>query len=329
MAHRRLSNNMGIMIRIHSLVIFAYIVLSTVLASADQVEGLYAAAYGSPTSRAILFLHGGPGYNSYSFEYTNAKVLAERGYYVVVFDQRGCGRSARAPEDEFTFQNAVKDVRTVVEHYHLKNPLIIGHSYGGTLAIKYAQAYPHDYSRLVLADAPMDQQGMVANILDRCKKFYSDKSDPSGVGYITQIQNFIFGSGKYTIDPEYGGYVFAHATQCRLYQPENPSPQRTVLNQQLVQGPNAKLLTDSEPVPFAGLIMNEDWLKKNLMPDLVALKNKVTIIIGSDDGLFSKKQIDELQFNFGEKLLIVPNASHNIFIDQQGVFLNFIERAAR
>jgi proline iminopeptidase len=303
--------------------------LFSATAFAATVDGLYAAAYGQPTNPSILFLHGGPGYNSFSFEFSNAEALAARGYYVVVFDQRGCGRSERAPESDFTFANAVKDVRSVVNYFHLKNPFIIGHSYGGTLAIKYAQTYPNDFRSILLADAPMNQPAMVANILDRCERFYADNSDSSDLELITQMREYVFGSGTYHIDPEYGGYVFLHALQCGLYIPRHPGPQRARLLQQLARNPKASLQGDSQGVPFASLIKNEGWLTKNLLPEASAIKNKIAVIVGADDGLFGDDQRTEFQTVFGDKALVVPNASHNIFVDQQDVFLNFVEKTFR
>lgn len=308
--------------------LFVAISLLSTQAFAEKINGLYAAAYGQPNNPAILFLHGGPGYNSYSFEFTTAKTLSDRGYYVVVFDQRGCGRSDHTSESEYTFKNAVKDVRSIVKYYHLIRPTIIGHSYGGTLAIKYAQAYANDFKSIILADAPLDQPALVSDILDRCNEFYSTHADNINLNYILQIRNFIFGSGTYHIDQEHGGYVFYHATQCGLYTPKYPTPQRAALYQKLAQGPNPNLVTDTQPDPFGGLIQNDGWMTGNLTRDVSLIKNKISIIIGDDDGLFSEKQKDDFRTMFSDKFVAIPNASHNVFIDQQEAFLNFVDKVS-
>ena len=55
---------------------------------------LYTHAFGSSKNPAIIFLHGGPGYNCAAFEISTAKRLSDSGYFVIVYDMRGCARSS-------------------------------------------------------------------------------------------------------------------------------------------------------------------------------------------------------------------------------------------
>lgn len=59
---------------------------------------IYSAAYGKASDPAVIFLHGGPGYNSLDFEVTTAQKLADQGFYVIVYDRRGEGRSRAVPK---------------------------------------------------------------------------------------------------------------------------------------------------------------------------------------------------------------------------------------
>jgi proline iminopeptidase len=309
---------------------FILLALLSVSAHADQVNGLYATAYGTPNHPSLVFLHGGPGYNSYTFEYSNAQTLADRGYYVVTFDQRGSGRSEKAPLSEYTYANAVQDVESIVRHYHLHRPIILGHSWGGTLALKYAETFPNSYSAIVLIDAPIDQPGMVKNILDRCEQIYQRRGDSTALGYLSYLREDIFGSGQYKIDVNSGGAVFSHATRCGLYIPHDPLPRRQALWKQINSGPKPQLIADSELAPFQGLIQNEHWMTGNVMPDLVALRANVFGIFGLDDGLFSDDQLVSIQKALPTgHFESVANASHNLFIDQQEVFLKFVDAVAQ
>jgi proline iminopeptidase len=295
---------------------------------ADVVNGLYAKAYGDHKNQALIFLHGGPGYNSYSFEFSNAELLSKRGYYVIVFDQRGCGRSEKARLDTYTFPNAVKDVHDIIANYKISSPVLLGHSYGGTLAVRYAETYPSEVKSVLLIDAPMDQQGMVKNILDRCEAVYAQRSDQDDVKYIQQIRSAIFGTGKYVMNRELGGYIFYHASKCGLYSPKQSNVTRDNLWKQLRVGPRADLLTNSAVDPFAGLIQNEGWMTKNTLPELASLPMPTFGIFGQDDGLFSAAQLDVIGKNLASgHFLSLPNASHNLFLDQQESFLEFVDVA--
>ena len=303
-----------------------FIVVLSAIANADQVNGLYAMAYGNPSDPAVIFLHGGPGYNSFSFEDSNAGVLAARGYYVVVFDQRGSGRSASAPLAAYTFKNATDDVQSILDFYKIKKPIIIGHSYGGTLAIKYAEAHPDNYQAIVLADAPLDQQETVKAILDHCQSYYQASSDATDLGYINELSASIFSPTGYTMNYQWGGFIFAHATNCRLYSPKSLSADAAAIWSSLRASPSASLLSLSQPDPFHGFIDNEKWLSINVVPELHNLTN-VYAIFGDDDGLFNAVHFKEIKTALpANRTSFVDDASHNIFIDQRNVFLDFVDK---
>ena len=58
-----------------------------------KAQPIYTKAYGDSTNPAIIYIHGGPGYNAVSFEITTAKELSEKGFNVICYDRRGEGRS--------------------------------------------------------------------------------------------------------------------------------------------------------------------------------------------------------------------------------------------
>lgn len=294
-------------------------------ASGEIISGLYAQAYGNPDRQPIVFLHGGPGYNSYSFEFSNAELLALRGYYVIVFDQRGSGRSDPAPVSSFTFANAIADVDIVIKHYRISLPIIVGHSYGGTLAIKWALQHPNSYKSIILADAPLDQPAVIQDILSNCRAYYEANGDTKDRGYIDQLRNLIFGVRRYTINFDLGGSVFWHASNCGLYSPHESNPAELGIWKSLLNRADSQLLTSTTLEPFQGLIDNDRWLTETLVPQAHSIRNLYGIY-GEDDGLFTPERIKALRATIGfDKFRLVPGASHNIFIDQRDVFLKFID----
>lgn len=74
--------------------------------NAQKNNTIYSKAYGQSKNSAIIFIHGGPRGNSTLFEGTTAKKLAEKRFYVIVYDRRGEGRSIDTTAT-FTYQEAL------------------------------------------------------------------------------------------------------------------------------------------------------------------------------------------------------------------------------
>jgi proline iminopeptidase len=109
------------------------------------------AAAGTP----LLFLHGGPGYNSYSFEAQAGKAL-ESKLQVIYLDQRGSGRSERPWTGAYSMPAMVEDIEALRKQLGVPKLALMGHSFGGALALEYAAAYPQHVSKLVLVSAASD-----------------------------------------------------------------------------------------------------------------------------------------------------------------------------
>ena len=115
----------------------------------------YSKSYGDSKNKAIIFLHGGPGYNAVSFELSTAQKLADNGFYVIVYDQRGCGRTKTDTNSIYTFKEAYVDLNNIYKKYNLKTATLIGHSFGGTLGILFSKNYPEKVDNLILLSSPL------------------------------------------------------------------------------------------------------------------------------------------------------------------------------
>jgi proline iminopeptidase len=107
------------------------------------------AAAGTPP---LLFLHGGPGYNSYSFEAQAGKAL-ENSLQLIYLDQRGSGRSERPWTGAYSIPAMVEDIEALRKQLGVPKLALMGHSFGGALALEYAAAYPQRVAKLVLVSA--------------------------------------------------------------------------------------------------------------------------------------------------------------------------------
>jgi proline iminopeptidase len=110
---------------------------------------VWTARHGAADGPVLLVLHGGPGMPSYYLE--DLAALADERQ-VVLFDQLGCGRSER-PDDPalWTVRRAVAEVEAVRAALDAARVDIIGHSWGGFLALAYAAAHPGRVGALVLS----------------------------------------------------------------------------------------------------------------------------------------------------------------------------------
>jgi proline iminopeptidase len=114
----------------------------------SAVHELYFEESGNPRGKPVVFLHGGPGGG------TNPQMrrfFNPRRYRIVLFDQRGCGRSTpHACLEENTTWDLVADTEKLREHLGIERWQVFGGGWGSTLALAYAQKHPDRVTELVL-----------------------------------------------------------------------------------------------------------------------------------------------------------------------------------
>jgi proline iminopeptidase len=109
---------------------------------------LYVEEAGNPQGIPAVFLHGGPGGGLMP---TARQFFDPERYRIVLFDQRGAGRSTPLGSlHENTTWHLVADVEAVRERFGLRSWLVFGGSWGSTLALAYAQSHPERVTGLVL-----------------------------------------------------------------------------------------------------------------------------------------------------------------------------------
>ncbi|HSP80578.1 MAG TPA: alpha/beta hydrolase, partial [Myxococcaceae bacterium] len=124
----------------------------------NGVRLYYRVAGQPPEEKApVLFLHGGPGYNSYSFSRLMGTRL-ERVRRMVYLDQRGCGRSERPWDGQYSLEVLVADLEALRQELGVERWVLLGHSFGGTLALEYAARHPQRVAGVVFVDGFSDAQ---------------------------------------------------------------------------------------------------------------------------------------------------------------------------
>jgi len=103
---------------------------------------------GNPKGKPAVFLHGGPGG---AVSAAMRRFFNPRKYRIILFDQRGCGRSRpHASLVDNTTWHLVADIEALRQHLNIRRWQVFGGSWGSTLALAYAQQYPERVTELVL-----------------------------------------------------------------------------------------------------------------------------------------------------------------------------------
>jgi proline iminopeptidase len=134
------------------------------------------AGHGAKGAPPLLFLHGGPGYNSYSFE-AQAGAALEQKLQVIYLDQRGSGRSERPWRGEYSIAALVDDIEALRRTLGVDKLALMGHSFGGTLALEYAARYPGHVAKMVLVSAASDIPAACAARVEYIARHYGDRLD--------------------------------------------------------------------------------------------------------------------------------------------------------
>ncbi|MEO8010157.1 MAG: prolyl aminopeptidase [Dokdonella sp.] len=114
----------------------------------SPLHTLYFEQCGNPNGKPVVFLHGGPGAGCSP---KSRRFFDPDAYRIILFDQRGCGRSLPHAElvDNTTW-DLVADIERLRIHLGVNRWQVFGGSWGSTLALAYAQTHPQQVSELVL-----------------------------------------------------------------------------------------------------------------------------------------------------------------------------------
>ncbi|MFS8114212.1 proline iminopeptidase-family hydrolase [Rhizobium jaguaris] len=279
-----------------------------------EVDGHKVVAYsfgGGPET--VFCLNGGPGLPCDYLREAHS-CLIDKGYRVVAFDQLGTGASDRPTDNGlWTIGRYVEETETVRKVLGLGKVHMLGHSWGGWLAIDYALTYPENLQTLILEDTVADMPHLISE-LERLRAALG----PETVAMMQKHE----AQGTYT-HPEYLAAVtilnYRHV--CRM--PEWPAPVRRSLDDwnmgpyETMQGPNEFL--------YIGNL--KDW---NRIPDLPRLTMPVLITTGEHDELTPACALRMKLALRKVELKVFANASHMPFYenpnDYYPTLLGFLSR---
>ena len=292
--------------------------LFLLLTNVIYANKIYSRTFGKSNDIPVIFLHGGPSNSSVYFEATTAQKLADQGFYVIIYDRRGEGRSADK-DAKMNFREAVQDLTAIYRMYNLTKANLISFSFGGLVTAQFAQKFPEKVNSITLVSALTNQQEHYDTILRNVTAIYKSNHDNIRIKQVSDIEKM----DKNSLD--YRTACFKHASENGFFKLKNPNN----LAKQIYS------TYDSEPL-ITNYVKNEaavptfwknEKLKNiNIQPILINLKKsgiKIFALYGKQDGLYSQKTMDELEAITGKgHIKYLDNCSHTLFIDQQAQFIS-------
>lgn len=131
----------------------------------SAIHKIYYELSGNPKGKPVVFLHGGPGGRSspYMRRFSNPEK-----FLIILYDQRGCGKSEPYGElKENTTPHLVQDIEQLRSHLKLDKLILLGGSWGSTLALAYAETHPNRVSGIIL-------RGVFTATREEIDHFYHD-----------------------------------------------------------------------------------------------------------------------------------------------------------
>lgn len=104
--------------------------------------------YGNKNGKPVLFVHGGPGAGTTP---TSARFFNPKKYYIVLVDQRGCGKSKPSAElRENDTYSLISDFEKIREKLKIDKWMVFGGSWGSTLSLAYTMTHPNRVTELIV-----------------------------------------------------------------------------------------------------------------------------------------------------------------------------------
>ena len=283
-----------------------------------NAQTIYSKAYGNPKDASIIFIHGGPSGNATLFEATTAQKLADKGFYVIVYDRRGEGRS-KDENASMTFTESFEDLNGIYKTYGINKANLIAHSFGGIIGTLFTKKFPEKVSSLTLAGALFSQQKTYDHIFKQAKEKF--KNNPSKLAEISEIEHL----SKNSADYRKGCYNLA--SDMKLFSMPSPTAESQKLRSEYESGEfyAVNFRNPESPLKFYKNENQNNLDNTGVLKEIKKAGVPIFAVYGKNDGIFSAKQLSDIKNIAGkDHFKPIDNCSHYLFVDQQKEFLQFI-----
>lgn len=254
----------------------------------------------------LIVIHGGPGLTQ-DYLLPQMYKLSESNL-VIFYDQRGCGKSTGdINEDTITIESFVNDIEVIRQTFNLDKISILGHSWGGFLAMQYAIAHQEHIDKLILSNStPTNSEGYVLFAQE-----YMKRMDP----YQEELKKFTDSEGYPNKDPDLAEQYYRLVFRQYCYLPENAEllnvrmTPTVSLNGAKIAKIMRKILTDK---PF------------NLNKDLNTLKTLTLILHGDVDPIPPIIAQNTHENISNSKYVLMKNCGHFPYVEDPTTYFKCI-----
>ena len=252
----------------------------------------------------LVLMHGGPGADHWTM--LPFRRCADR-FTLVFYDHRCNGRSKGAPVSSMTWENLTADADALRQELGFDKWAVLGHSFGGQVALEYALRYPHSLSHLVLLDTGGDsgwardnapkalaRRGYSPTTVQLARRFFTGQIAPRE--FLPALMKF-------------GGAYYHH-------------PSIRMLAREMIRG-GWRTKTRPEALIFAGRQILDGW---TVMDRLGEITVPTLVIAGRDDFIFPPEHQVALAAGIPDaRLQIIERAGHNAHSEQPAEVIEAIE----
>jgi proline iminopeptidase len=242
----------------------------------------------------MALMHGGPGADLYTM--MSFKQLADQ-FTLVFYDHRCNGRSMGPNVTTMTMENLTADADALRQALGFEKWAVLGHSFGGFVALEYVLRYPDNLSHLLLVDTGGDyrwahehapdvlaQRGFSPDIVELARRFLNGQFEP----------NEMF------------------SDLMKLGKAYNPYTGPSQLPHMLIMGLQTKLRP--EAAIYAERNVLKDW---KVMDRLSEIKVPTLVMAGREDFIYPPESQEELAAGIPDaRLVIIDRAGHNVHDEQ-------------
>lgn len=256
----------------------------------------------------LVLMHGGPGADHTTM--LPFRNCADR-FTLVFYDHRCNGRSEGAPVSSMTWENLTADADALRDKLGFERWAVLGHSFGGQVALEYALAYPDRISHLILLDAGGDSRWALENAADLlAKRGYSARK-------VELVRRWFNGE----FEPKEMLPIFMRIGDAYSHRKGLSFLLSTALAG--LQG-GWRWKPRPEALIFAGTHMARDW---SVMDRLGEIEVPTLVMAGRDDFVFPPEHQAQLAAGIpNARLQIVERAGHNPHYEQTAEVMDAVRQ---
>lgn len=246
---------------------------------------LYVETHGNLKNKPVLYLHGGPGESCYDFSFHQAERLKD-SLFVIMIDQRGVCRSEEITEDEaFGLKDLIEDCEELRTALQIEKWSVIGHSFGGYVALLYASIYPSSIEKIIFEaptfDFALTSRALLQKTGHLLKKYGKEEVAEESIAY---------SSSNATSEELLDAYIRL-SNELEENRMEIYNYKEDVTDESLYSDEEWEIFSNRSKIHFDRLKV-EGAVHTSLLQKIKDIQNPMLLILGKHDVVTCEKQIE-------------------------------------